>query len=72
MGVTGFICGPRLYKSEGWFFEVNPACGPWPLKKDGELRERAGRKFYNMYSRFDKLSRKEKLNFRVGGGCIPI
>lgn len=69
---VGFMCGPRIYKFEGWFFEVHKWCGPWPLKKDGELRQRAGKKFFGMYERFNKLSDEEKDECRVGGGCVPI
>ena len=39
--ITGYFCGPGLYEFEGWFFEYGP-CGPWPLRKDGELFKRAG------------------------------
>ena len=50
--VTGFLCGPRIYKYEGWEFEMHAWCGPWPHKRDGELRKRAGRKFWDMIKRF--------------------
>ena len=70
MKPTGFICGPRLYEFEGWFFEVSACSGPWPLKKDHDPRKRAGIVFYNMYDRFNKLTDKEKLTYRVGGGCV--
>ena len=72
MGIHGFICGPKLYEYQGWFFEVRGSGEPWPLKKDGELRKRAGEKFYEMYARFDRLSKKTKLRYRVGGGCQPF
>ena len=70
--IRGFICGPRLYKYEGWFFEDHAYCGPWPLKKDGELRKRAGRKFYAMYKRFNSVAQEQQKKFRIGGGCVPI
>jgi hypothetical protein len=70
--IQGFICGPRLYEYKGWFFEVHPSYGPWPLTKDGEPRKRAGDVFYSVYTEFDKLSQEEKLQYRVGGGCVPI
>ena len=41
--ITGIICSPRVYEFKGWTFEVNSASGPWPLRKDGELRARAVR-----------------------------
>ena len=70
--IQGFICGPRLYEYDGWFFEDHQTCGPWPLKKDGDPRKRAGNVFYSMYEKFDRLSDAEKRKYRVGGGCIPI
>lgn len=70
--MQGFICGPRLYEFDGWFFEDHASSGPWPLKKDGDLRSRAGNVFYTMYENFSKLTPKEKLKYRVGGGCIPL
>jgi len=69
---TGFICGPRLYEYDGWFFEEHAYCGPWPLKKNDDPRERAGRVFWKMWAKFDKLSKEEKLKYRVGGGCIQF
>jgi hypothetical protein len=68
--VHGFVCGPRLYEFGGWFFEVNAACGPWPLKKNGDPRARAGNKFWHVFADFDKLSKAKKNRYRVGGGCI--
>lgn len=65
----GFICGPRLYEFEGWFFEVHAGSGPWPLKKDGELRKRAGRTWWKVWGTFDALTESEKQKYRVGGGC---
>ena len=68
--IQGIICGPKLYKYGGWFFEISSSNGPWPLKKNSDPRKRAGDIFYLMYEKFDKLSKKEKLKYRVGGGCI--
>ena len=65
--IHGWLCGPRLYNYDGWFFEFG-YCGPWPLRKDGEPCKRAGRVFYKMFDRFSKEKNKEK--FRVGGGCV--
>ena len=69
--MNGFICGPRIYEYEGWIFEHGHyIC--WPLKKDGEPRKRAGRKFYDMVGRFVALSEEEQEKHRVGGGCIRM
>lgn len=54
------ICVPKLYRYEGWLFEVLSYCGPWPLKKDLELRKKAGRKFFKMYERFKKEKNKAR------------
>lgn len=65
-----FICGPSLYKFEGWFFELHSYCGPWPLCKDGELRKRAGRVFWKVWERFNALSNEEKEQHLIEkGGC---
>jgi len=72
MKPTGFLCGPRLYEYNGWFFEFSPYKGPHPLRKDGELRKRVGRKFWKMWARFDKLTDKQKSKHRCGGGCRAL
>jgi hypothetical protein len=67
--MPNFICGPRLYEYDGWFFEYSGGTGPWPLRKDGELRKCAGAVFYDMFDRFWKLPVAEREKYRVGGGC---
>lgn len=69
---TGHACGPRIYVYKGWKFEVSPSCGPWPLKQNGDPRERAGAVFYEIFSEFNRLSKEDKLKHRIGGGCEPI
>ncbi len=49
---------------------IHAWCGPWPHKKEGELRKRAGRKFWDMIKRFEAEPNREL--FRVGGGCIRL
>jgi hypothetical protein len=70
--VHGFICSPRMYVFGGWEFEISAYGGPWPLKKDGELRECAGRTFWKMISEFEKLTAEEKKAHRIGGGCVEF
>lgn len=67
--VVGWVCGPRIYEYKGWLFEWHSHCGPWPLKKDGEPRKRAGRVFYDVFGEFYALSEDEQKKHRVGGGC---
>lgn len=74
MKIIGYVCGPRLYQFEGWYFEVHSYCGPVPLNKDGEIRQTPpGRKFWQMWERFSALPPDEQARYRVGGyGCTPL
>jgi hypothetical protein len=70
---TGYICGPRVYRYAGWLFEWHSYSGPWPLRADGELRARAGRRFWAMIARFAALPATERAAcIVVRGGCQPI
>jgi hypothetical protein len=66
---TGFICSNRRYRYKGWYFEIPACCGPWPLKKDGQPFERAGRVFWELCEEFEALTEEEHEACRVGGGC---
>ena len=68
----GHLCGPRLYEFEGVSFEFSYIIGPWPLKKNGEPKKLAGRRFYALYDRFSKLPEAEQEKHRTGGGCITF
>lgn len=59
------VCGPKLYRYNGWFFEWHSYCGPYPLKKDGEPRKRAGRVFWKVIDKFQELSKKQQEKYRV-------
>ena len=64
------MCSARRYSFEGWTFDDESMGGsPWPLKKNGDPRERAGRQFYQMFDRFKCLTKKEKKKHLLGGGC---
>ena len=66
----GFICSAPVYEYKGWTFEIPGWSGPWPLRKDGELRARAGLVFWLAYSEWEDLPDNEKQKTRVGGGCV--
>lgn len=68
----GIICFASIYKYKGWLFEYRPYTGPWPLKKDGEPREKAGRRFYKVFSEWFDLPEDEQKLTRVGGGCMEF
>lgn len=65
----GIVCSTPVYEFKGWTFEFGYT-GCWPLRKDGELRKRAGRKFFAMVDEFAKLPKKQQEACRVGGGCV--
>lgn len=48
--LNGFICLPVVYEHKGWTWEDSMHSGPWPLRKDGEPRARAGRVFWRVWS----------------------
>lgn len=66
------LCIPRQYLYKGVSFEFATMVGPWPLKKDGEPRARAGRGFYAKIGPWLKMTREEQEKFRVGGGCQTV
>ena len=61
------ISMPRIYEFEGCKFEYyrTKPIGPWPVKKDLDLRARAGKKFYAMLGRFLDLSIEEQEKLRI-------
>ena len=67
MKVIAHISVPTFYLFEGWLFEYSSAkpFGPWPCTKDFEPRKRAGKKFYNMFSRFKQLTVVEQNNLEI-------
>jgi hypothetical protein len=70
-GTIIHLCVPKLYKFQGIKFEFGHA-GPWPLKKDGEPKKRAGRKFYRGIRPGLDMAPEFREAYRVGGGCEVI
>ena len=70
MIIHGWLCPPPVYSYRGWLFEVHGWSGPWPLRKDGEPRARAGRRFWTVWSEWEGLTDDEQKRTRVGGGCV--
>ena len=65
MNMQWILCTPPLYRYDGWYFEWQSYGSPWPLCNDGELRKRAGREFWRMIDRFQKLTPAERKQYRV-------
>jgi len=57
--IVAFLCSSITYSYEGWVFDLPKYTSPWPLKRNGDPRERAGRQFYQMVKRFEKLTKEE-------------
>lgn len=70
--MSGFVCGPKVYRYKGILFEYHSYFGPWPLNKNYQPRARAGKKFFDLVKEFDKLSERQKERCFLGGGCIRI
>jgi hypothetical protein len=67
------ICSSSQYRYKGWYFEIHNYCGPHPLKKDGNPKALVGKKFYEMYDEFSKLSKSKQKKYMVHqGGCQTI
>ena len=67
-----WLCRPKEYEFEGVIFEISPMIGPLPLKKNGDPKKRAGKKFYTIFKRFDSLPIEEQKKYKTGGGCVRI
>lgn len=66
----GLMCSPRIYHYQGWLFECHSYLGYWPLKKNGNPRERAGQRFWELVAQFERLPENKKRQYRVvDGGC---
>lgn len=50
----------NVYRYKGYYFEWHGYSGPWPLKKDGDLRKNIPSGFWDMIDEFIKLTKKEK------------
>lgn len=60
---------PKSYTFNGVDFEMTYS-GPWPLKKDGDPKARAGRGFYKRIKDWCKMTDADREKYRTGGGCV--
>lgn len=68
--MSAIFCSNSQYLYKGCYFEFHSYCGPWPLKKNGDPRKYAGKKFWSMWEEFAKLSDIERESFKIyQGGC---
>lgn len=69
--MTGYICGPKLYKFQGATIE-DTRCGLWASNREGEPYKRIPAKVAKAIDAFCLLSEDEREAYRVGGGCHAI
>lgn len=61
---NGFICGPKIFRYQGYYFEWHSYCGPCPLRKDGKVSAKIPTGFWEMIDAFISLSEEEKDKYR--------
>lgn len=73
-GMPGVImCCSPAYEYKGWKFEMHNYCGPTPLRKDGEPRERIPQAFWGAFQEWFDLPDDEKATFLIQeGGCFKF
>lgn len=67
--VHGFVCGPRVYEYKGIEIEFPAMCGPYPLTKQGDPKQRWTKREHELVDEFLDLSDEERAKLRIGGGC---
>lgn len=67
--MNGFICSPALYEVDGILIERPGIGGPYPLRKDGEPKERFSKADKAALDKFRAMDEKQMDACRVGGGC---
>lgn len=65
--VNAIITMADIYKYKGFTFEVHPYCGPCKLKKDWEPAAAMGRRFWKVWSEWNKLPEQEKAATQISG-----
>lgn len=57
---SAIVCGPDVYKFEGWTFEVHSYLGPYPLKKNGDPYVHIPEAFWDVHRRWEKAEDREQ------------
>jgi hypothetical protein len=65
--VNGIMTVPNIYQFKGFIFEFHSYLGPVKVKKNFDPASAMGRKFWKMYSEWDKLTPEEKLKTQIFG-----
>ena len=65
--VNGIMTVANVYQYKGFTFEFHTLFGPVKVNKNFEPSAAMGRKFYKVYSEWDKLTKEEKAATQIFG-----
>ena len=65
--VNGIMTLANIYRYKGFLFEFHSLFGPVKLKKNWDSAATMGRKFFKVYSEWDKLTAEEKRKTQIYG-----
>ena len=65
--VNGIMTVANVYQYKGFTFEFHSLFGPVKVNKDFNPSAAMGRKFYKVYSEWDKLTKEEKTETLIFG-----
>ena len=65
--VNGIMTVANVYQYKGFTFEFHTLFGPVKVNKDFNPSAAMGRKFYKVYSEWDKLTKEEKAETQIFG-----
>jgi len=65
--IDGIMTLANIYQFKGFTFESHRYLGPQRLKKNFDPASRMGRKFFQVYDEWNKLTPEEKLKTQIRG-----
>ena len=65
--VNGIMTVANVYQYKGFTFEFHTLFGPVKVNKDFNPSAAMGRKFYKVFSEWDKLTKEEKAATQIFG-----
>jgi hypothetical protein len=65
--VNAIITLADIYEYKGFTFEMHHYCGPCKLKKNFEPAAAMGRRFWEVWSEWNQLTKKEKAATQISG-----
>ena len=65
--ITTILTLADIYQYQGFTFEVDRYFGPCKIKADWTPAARMGRKFWKVWSEWDKLTKEQKAATKISG-----